>query len=143
MAMEEYFSSMHPAELVKHLILATIRSQSQVVLAVASTGIAATLSGGGLTGHSAFKLLLNLQNIEKLTCYITKTSAIAKVLHNCKIIIWDGCTMAHKRTLEALDRKLTDPFRMRDHSTGRRFSPVIPISTPADEVNACLVASVL
>jgi len=35
------------------LILATIRSRSQIALAVASSGIAATLLEGGRTAHSA------------------------------------------------------------------------------------------
>lgn len=77
------------------LILASIRAQSQIALAVASSEIAATLLEGGRTAHSALKLPLNLQTIDEPTCNITKKSAMAKVLQNCKIIIWDECTMAH------------------------------------------------
>ena len=33
---------------------------------------------------------------------------MAKTLKESKIIIWDECTMAHKRALEALDRTLKD-----------------------------------
>ncbi|GFX59288.1 ATP-dependent DNA helicase [Trichonephila clavipes] len=39
------------------LILATIRSQNNIALAIASSGIAATLLDGGRTMHSAWKLL--------------------------------------------------------------------------------------
>ncbi|KAF2898048.1 hypothetical protein ILUMI_08127 [Ignelater luminosus] len=132
------------------LILDTIRAQSQIGLAVASSGIAATLLEGGRTAHSALKRLLNLQTIEEPTCNITKTSAMAKVLHNCKIIIWDEYTMAHKRALEALDRTLRD-LRSNQIIFGgamillagdfRQTLPVIPRSTPADEINACLKTS--
>ncbi|KAF2892009.1 hypothetical protein ILUMI_14164, partial [Ignelater luminosus] len=132
------------------LILDTIRAQSQIALAVASSGIAATLLEGGRTAHSALKLPLNLQTIEEPTCNITKTSAMAKVLQNCKIIIWDECTMAHKRALEALDRTLRD-LRSNQIIFGgamillagdfRQTLPVIPRSTPADEINACLKTS--
>ena len=42
------------------LILDMIRAQSQIALAVASSGIAATLLEGRYTAHSALKLPLNL-----------------------------------------------------------------------------------
>lgn len=69
------------------LILATIRSRSEIALALASSGIAATLLEGGRTAHSALKLPLNLQVDEEPTCNISKNSAMAKVLQQCKIII--------------------------------------------------------
>ena len=49
------------------LILDTIRTQSQIALAVAFSGIAATLLEGGRTTNSALKLPLNLQNFEEPT----------------------------------------------------------------------------
>ena len=33
-----------------------------------------------------------------------ENSAIAKILQQCKLTMWDECTMAHKKSLEALDR---------------------------------------
>lgn len=75
---------------------------------------------------------------------------MAKVLQNCKLIIWDECTIAHQRALEALDRTLKD-LRSNQNLFGgamillagdfRQTLPVIPRSTPADEINACLKAS--
>jgi hypothetical protein len=88
------------------LILANIRSQIHIALAVASSGIAATLLDGGRTAHSALKLPLNMQIIEAPTCNISKTSGMATVLQKCQLIIWDECTMAHKKSLEALNRTL-------------------------------------
>ncbi|GFS49323.1 ATP-dependent DNA helicase [Trichonephila clavipes] len=44
------------------IILATIRSQNNIALAIASSGIEATLLGGGRIAHSALKLPLNMQN---------------------------------------------------------------------------------
>ncbi|GFW87997.1 hypothetical protein TNCV_216691 [Trichonephila clavipes] len=41
-----------------------MRSQNNIALAIASSGIAATLLDGGRTTHSALKLPLNLQNTE-------------------------------------------------------------------------------
>lgn len=134
------------------LILATIRSQNGIALALASSGIAATLLEGGRTAHSALKLPLDLQLNETPVCNISKQSAMAKVLTNCRLIIWDECTMAHKRALEALDRTLKD-LRSNNRRFGglmillagdfRQTLPVIPKSTAADEVNACLKSSYL
>ncbi|KAM8702313.1 hypothetical protein ACLKA7_004977 [Drosophila subpalustris] len=75
---------------------------------------------------------------------------MAKVLAASKIIIWDECTMAHKRALEALNRTLKD-LRKDSRCFGgamillsgdfRQILPVIPRSTAADEINACLKSS--
>jgi len=67
------------------LVLASIHAQSQIALAVASSGIAATLLERGQTAHSALKLPLNLQAIDDPTCNIVNKSAMAKVLQNCEI----------------------------------------------------------
>ncbi|XP_017489632.1 PREDICTED: ATP-dependent DNA helicase PIF1-like, partial [Rhagoletis zephyria] len=132
------------------LILAAIRGQSGIALAPASTGIAATLLEVGRTAHSALKLPSNLKIHESPVCNISKQSAMAQVLKNCKLIIWDECTMAHKRSLEALDRTLRD-LRNNDRCFGgvmillagdfKQTLPVIPKSTAADELNACLKSS--
>lgn len=130
---------------VLNLILAAIRSKNEIALAVASSGIASTLLSGGRTAHSAFKLPLNLNQTEKPCCNIGKRSNMATVLKMCKIIVWDECTMAHKKSLEALDRTLQD-LKENNHPMGntlimlagdfRQTLPVIPRSTPADELNA-------
>ena len=134
------------------LILAKIRSNNDIALAVASSGIAATLLEGGRTAHSAFKLPLNIHNNPAAVCNIKKQSSMAKVLQNCKIIIWDECTMAHKNSLEALNRTLKDLRKNNQFFGGillllsgdfRQTLPVIPRSTYADEINACLKLSPL
>ncbi|KAF0701224.1 ATP-dependent DNA helicase PIF1-like, partial [Aphis craccivora] len=88
--------------------LATIRSQNKIALALASSGIAATLLEGCRTAHSALKLPLNMQSNAFQSCNISKKSAMAKVLQQCQLIVWDECTMAHKKSLEALNRTLKD-----------------------------------
>ncbi|GFX27423.1 ATP-dependent DNA helicase [Trichonephila clavipes] len=60
-----------------NLFLAKIRKDRNVALAVASSGIAATLLSGGRAAHSVFKLPLNLTNEETPTCNISKNSARA------------------------------------------------------------------
>jgi len=134
------------------LLLATIRSQNGIALALASSGIAATLLEGGRTAHSALKLPLNMQTIETLTCNISRNSAMVKVLQQSKLIVWNECTMAHRKSLEALDRTMQDLRNNQNRFGGamillagdfRQTLPVIPRSTPADELNACLKSSML
>ncbi|RVE42412.1 hypothetical protein evm_012949 [Chilo suppressalis] len=134
------------------LILITIRSRCDIALALASSGIAATLLDGGRTAHSALKLPLNLNTIDTPTCNISRSSAMGKLLMQCKLIVWDECTMAHKKSLEALNFTLKDLRRNNNIFGGlmillagdfRQTLPVIPRGTPADELNACLKASPL
>lgn len=73
------------------LILANIRSEQKIALALASSEIAATLLEGGRTAHSALKLPLKIQVIETPTCNISRNSAMAKVLRLTSIILWDEC----------------------------------------------------
>ncbi|XP_050340837.1 uncharacterized protein LOC126767347 [Bactrocera neohumeralis] len=90
------------------LILAAVRARSEIAVAVAFSGIAVTMLEGCRSAHSALKLPLNLQAVEEPTCNIAKHSAMAKVLITSKIIIWDECTMSHKRALQALNRTMKD-----------------------------------
>ncbi|GFQ81394.1 ATP-dependent DNA helicase [Trichonephila clavata] len=76
------------------VILTTVRSKNGIALALASSGIAATLLPGGRT---ALKLPLNIQTIETTMCNISKASGMGKVLEICKVIVWDECTMIHKK----------------------------------------------
>ncbi|XP_055911820.1 uncharacterized protein LOC129945885 [Eupeodes corollae] len=111
------------------LILARIRSQNH---------IAATLLDGGRTAHSALKLPLNVHTNPEAMCNIKKHSGMAEVLRKCKIIIWNECTMAHKHSLEALNRSLKD-IRINARLFGgallllsgdfRQTLPVIPRTT--------------
>ncbi|XP_023248094.1 uncharacterized protein LOC106644785 [Copidosoma floridanum] len=134
------------------LILATIRSRCDIALAVGSSGIAATLLGGGRTAHSALKLTLNLNTINTLTCNISRSTAMGKLLMQCKLIVWDECTMAHNKSLEALNFTLKDLRRNNNILGGlmillaghfRQTLPVIPHGTLTDKLNACLKASPL
>jgi hypothetical protein len=83
-----------------NLLLAQVRKNGTIALAVASSGIAATLLNGGKTAHSTFKLPLNLIHMETPICNLTKQSSMAQVLRQCQLIVWDECTMAHKGVLK-------------------------------------------
>lgn len=77
---------------------------------------------------------------------------MATVLQKSAIIIWDECTMAHKHSLEAFHRTIQD-LKSNNKLFGgtvlllsgdfRQTLPVIPHSTLAGEINACLKQSFL
>ena len=83
-----------------NLLLAKVRSDRGIALAVASSGIAATLLEGGKTAHATFKLPLNHIHAEIPLCNISMQSNMAQVLRDCKLIVWDESTMAHKGGFE-------------------------------------------
>ena len=135
-----------------NLILAMIRSGNNIAIAVASTGIGATLLDGGRTAHAVFKLPLHLERTEEPVCNISRGSEHATILLQAKIIVWDECTMNHKGAFEALDRTLRDicgnnrPFGGKTLLLGgdfRQILPVIPRGRKADEINACVKSSIL
>ncbi|UYV60350.1 hypothetical protein LAZ67_1000902 [Cordylochernes scorpioides] len=129
-----------------------IRKEQNIAIAVASSGIAATLLAGGRTAHSVLKLPLTFAEGQTAVCNIRKNSDKASLLRSCKLLVWDECTMAHKIALEALDRTLQD-IRDDPQPMGglvvllagdfRQTLPVVTRGTPADELNACLKSSYL
>lgn len=64
---------------VLKLLLSRIRSENRIAIAVASSGIAATLLPGGKTAHAMFKLPLNLNSCENVVCNISRSSETANV----------------------------------------------------------------
>ncbi|XP_057341623.1 ATP-dependent DNA helicase pif1-like [Microplitis mediator] len=118
-----------------NLLLAKIRSEKSIAIAVASSGIAATLIDGGKTAHSTFKLPLEMNHSDNILCNISKQSDMAHVIREAKLIVWDECTMAHKNAIEALNRTLKD-IRNSDRIMGgitvvlasdfRQTLPVVP-----------------
>lgn len=134
------------------VILAQIRSQNKIALAVASSGIAATLLPRGKTAHTTFKIPIDLDRTENPVCNVSRNSDKAKVLRDCALIVWDECTMANRKAVEAVDRTLRD-IRQNDRPMGgltvlfcgdfRQTLPIIPRGTRADEIGACLKSSIL
>jgi len=137
---------------VNTLLLAAVRQHRQIALAVASSGVAATLLPGGRTVHSTFKLPLDLAASENPVCSISKSSAMAQVIRQCRLIVWDECSMAHRKALEAVDRTLRD-LRASELPMGgvtvvlsgdfRQTLPVVPKGTKTDQLLACLKSSPL
>lgn len=87
-------------------LLEAVRGEGHAALAVASSGIAATLMKGGRTAHSRFKLPLDPTATS--VCNYGAQSDTAKLLRAAKLIVWDEAPMAHRHLLETLDRSLKD-----------------------------------
>lgn len=87
-------------------LLARLRREKKVAIAVASSGIAATLLQGGRTVHSTFKVPLNIT--EMSVCEVSHQSGLAKLIRMCDFVLWDECSMSHRYVLEAVDRTFRD-----------------------------------
>ncbi|XP_078523156.1 uncharacterized protein LOC144792149 [Lissotriton helveticus] len=135
-----------------NLILAKIRSSGLLALAVASSGIAATLLTGGKTAHSTFKLPLNVSVEKESTCSVRKNGPLGTLLQRVSLIVWDECTMTHRAHIDTVNRTLQDIRNVNTIMGGvtfvfagdfRQTLPVVPTGTRADILKACLKASQL
>ncbi|KAD5803352.1 hypothetical protein E3N88_14712 [Mikania micrantha] len=131
-----------------------IRSKGQIVINVASSGIASLLLTGGRTAHSRFHIPLNLN--EDSMCYMKPNSDVAELLKETKLIICDEAPMVHKHAFEALDRTMRDILLPHESTnTGvpfggktivfcgdfRQILPVIKNGTRQEIVNGSLSSS--
>jgi hypothetical protein len=107
-----------------------LRSEQNIVLCVASSGIAALLMPGGCTAHSVFKIPIDGLNAESF-CNIPKNSHRADLLRRTVLIIWGEIGMQH--AVEALDRTLRDllnnqrPFGGITVVLGGDFHQILPV----------------
>ncbi|OMO53235.1 DNA helicase PIF1, ATP-dependent [Corchorus olitorius] len=137
-------------------LLARVRLDSKIALAVASSGIASLLLPGGRTAHSRFKIPLHIDQWS--TCQIVRGTQLARLVQQTSLIVWDEAPMMHRHCIEALDRSLRDvrsvldrrfmhqPFGGITVAFGgdlRQILPVIPGATRSDVVNFTLCNSPL
>lgn len=126
------------------------RAQGQIVLCVASSGIAAELLPGGRTSHSRFQIPLILH--ESSSTMITGGSQAAELIRSAGLIIWDEVPMQNKYCFEAVHRSLCD-IRGNNHLFGglpailggdwAQILPVIRHGNRAAIVRACFQQSFL
>nr|GME04508.1 ATP-dependent DNA helicase pif1-like [Ipomoea batatas] len=129
-------------------LLAKVRSNHDIALATATTGVAASLLPGGRTAHSRFKIPIN--GDDKFICNIGKQSAEAALLRECKLIIWDEATMANRRNIENVETTLRDITNCDKIFGGkvvvfggdfRQTLPVIRSGSKRDFIEASLIKS--
>ncbi|XP_023741901.2 uncharacterized protein LOC111889982 [Lactuca sativa] len=130
---------------------AAIRSKGEIVINVASSGIAALFLPGGRTAHSRFIIPINLT--ENSFCSIAPDSDLAALLNKARLIIWDEAPMMHRHCFEAFDRTLRDIVRSFDRNKAfggktivfggdfRQILPVIQRGNHSDIVQASLHSS--
>ncbi|XP_035831868.1 uncharacterized protein LOC110869885 [Helianthus annuus] len=133
---------------------ASIRSTGQIVINVASSGIASLLLSRGRTAHSRFHIPINLN--EDSVCHIKPNTEVANLLNQAKLIIWDEAPMVHKHAFEALDRTMKDVLSVFDSRNSelpfggkaivfggdfRQILPVVQNGSRQDIVNASLCSS--
>uniref|UniRef100_A0A6N2NAH5 ATP-dependent DNA helicase n=1 Tax=Salix viminalis TaxID=40686 RepID=A0A6N2NAH5_SALVM len=115
-----------------HTIINRVRSESLIVLAVASSGIASLLLPNGRTAHSRFKIPLSID--ESSTCAIKKNTHLSNLLQKTALIVWDEAPIRNQ-----LNKDL--PFGGKTIYFGgdfRQILPVIPVAARAN--NASLTA---
>ncbi|KAG4958871.1 hypothetical protein JHK87_035504 [Glycine soja] len=95
-------------------LASSLRAENQILIIVASSGIASLLLPGGITAHSRFKILVPI--FEDSTCNIHQGTQLAKLLNQTSLIIWDEAPMAHKFCFEALDQSLRDIITNKSNS---------------------------
>ncbi|XP_071917137.1 uncharacterized protein [Coffea arabica] len=131
-------------------LLATLRSQGHIAIAVATSRIAASILPGGRTAHSRFKIPLDFSKSK--TCQLSKQGSVAKLLSESKLILWDEASMARRETIEAFDDLLRDimecnlPFGGKVVVFGgdfRQTLPVIEQSTKEVLLQSCFLNSPL
>ncbi|XP_013616958.1 PREDICTED: uncharacterized protein LOC106323364 [Brassica oleracea var. oleracea] len=88
------------------LISVAIRSKGDIVLNVASSGIASLLLQGGRTAHSRFGIQLSPDEFS--SCTMAPRSYQANLVKEASLIIWDEAPMMSKHCFEALDRSMYD-----------------------------------
>jgi hypothetical protein len=130
---------------------AALRSVGEIVLAVASSGIAALLIPGGRTAHSRFAIPINVDELS--TCDIHSKDDLAELIRRAKLIIWDEAPMMHRYCFEAVDRTLKDIMHEDGYPFGgkvvvlggdfRQILPVIPKGTRYEIVRATINSSPL
>ncbi|XP_019163086.1 PREDICTED: ATP-dependent DNA helicase RRM3-like [Ipomoea nil] len=129
-------------------LLAKVRSNHDIALATATSGVAASLLPGGRTAHSRFKIPIN--GDDKFVCNIGKQSAEAALLRECKLILWDEATMANRRDIENVETTLRDITNCDKIFGGkvvvfggdfRQTLPVIRSGSKRDFIEASLVKS--
>ncbi|XP_072077963.1 uncharacterized protein [Arachis hypogaea] len=86
-----------------------IVTAGDIVLNIASSGIASLLLSNGRTAYSRFKIPLNIT--EDFVCNIKPDFSQAILLLKAKLIIWDEAPMVSRYYYEALDKCFGDIIR--------------------------------
>ncbi|XP_024010261.1 ATP-dependent DNA helicase RRM3-like [Eutrema salsugineum] len=110
---------------------AALTSKGEVVLNIASSGIASLLLKGGRTAHFRFGIPINVN--DSTTCSMKSGTHLADLINETKLIVWDEATLMSKHCFETLDRSMQDimiseePFGGKVIVFGGDFCQVLPV----------------
>lgn len=137
-------------------IISKLRSEGRIVLAVASSGVAALLLPGGRTAHSRFRIPFDID--DQSLCNIRRGTVLAELIRKTELVLWDEAPMTHRKCFEALDRTMRD-ILARDNDTNadkpfggkpivlggdfRQILPVVAGGTHIDIIASSLIKSPL
>ena len=117
---------------VFNTILAAVRGEGKVAIAVASSAIASQLLLGGTTAHRRFSIPLSIN--EHSTCKFSEKTNSGKTIKLASIIIWDEAPMQSRWSIEAVNRSLQYlmnkpdiPFGGKLMVFGGDFRQVLPV----------------
>ena len=117
-----------------------------VVLACASSGIAATVLKGGSTAHNKFQLPIDLN--EDSSCDVRDGTDRHKLIFDSKLVVWDEAPMMHRFAVNAVDKmfrrvkQLEKPFggvTVVFMGDWRQTLPVVPLASKEQKIAATLL----
>lgn len=129
-------------------LIAKVCSMDLIIVAIATSGTAASIMPSGRTAHSRFKIPIKLG--DSTMCSFTKQSGTAELLRRASLIVWDEVAMTKRQAVKALDRILQDvmdclqPFGGKVMLFGGDFRQVLPVvarGTRAQITDATLLKS--
>jgi ATP-dependent DNA helicase PIF1 len=113
-------------------LLAALHSQDKIAVAIATSGVVASILPGGRTAHSRFKIPLTID--DGAVCSFMKQSGTTKLLQKASLIIGDEASMTKRQAIEALENNMRDimgqtrlPFGGKTVVFGGDFRQVLPI----------------
>ncbi|XP_073039060.1 uncharacterized protein [Primulina eburnea] len=120
----------------------------KIIIAVATSGIAATLLQGGRTAHSRF--LIPLRPTASTLCQIKKQSELADLIRRASAIVWDEAPMANHYAFESVSKSFQDimdnhiAFGGKTMVFGGDFRQVLPVvkrGSKAEQIAASISRS--
>ncbi|XP_074318320.1 uncharacterized protein LOC141655124 [Silene latifolia] len=135
-------------------LISRIRSEGRIVLAVASSRIAALLLISGRTAHSRFVIPIKLT--DTTSCRIEQGTDLTHLIREASLIIRDEAPMVHRYAFEGVDRAFRDIMQLDDPEAKekifggktavlggdfRQILPIIPGKGRADIMDASISKS--
>jgi len=127
-------------------IMNEIRLEKSLVLACASSGIAATMLLGGSTAHNKFQIPIDLT--EDSVCDVRDGTERYNLIKNAKLVVWDEAPMMHRLGINAVD-KLFREVKQNESTFGgitvvfmgdwRQTLPVVPLSSKEQKLAATML----